>query len=88
MISLFGWCPENEGPLNLVPSARTKNTNTLFLFVFYRGPLGSVPAISFRVRAFKMSKLIKMIAIVVLLSVVTGCCALPDVPGPIGIPGC
>ena len=35
-----------------------------------------------------MSKLMKVIVIVVLLSVLSGCCALPDVPGPIGIPGC
>jgi hypothetical protein len=35
-----------------------------------------------------MSKLVLAITIVFLLSVIAGCCALPDAPGPIGIPGC
>jgi hypothetical protein len=35
-----------------------------------------------------MSRLAKVITIVVLLAVIAGCCVLPDVPGPIGIPGC
>ena len=35
-----------------------------------------------------MSRLIKIILIVTLLSVIAACCALPDAPGPIGIPGC
>ena len=35
-----------------------------------------------------MLRLVKMITIVILLSVIAGCCVLPDVPGPIGIPGC
>jgi hypothetical protein len=35
-----------------------------------------------------MSRLVKVVSIVVLLSVIAGCCVLPDAPGPIGIPGC
>jgi hypothetical protein len=35
-----------------------------------------------------MSRLIKVMLIVTLLSVIAACCALPDAPGPIGIPGC
>ena len=35
-----------------------------------------------------MSRFVKIILIVVVLSVIAGCCALPDAPGPIGIPGC
>lgn len=35
-----------------------------------------------------IESLAKLMFIVVVLFVVSGCCALPDVPGPIGIPGC
>jgi len=35
-----------------------------------------------------MPRLVKIILIVVVLSAAAGCCALPDAPGPIGIPGC
>ncbi len=35
-----------------------------------------------------MSEFIKFIIIVIVLSIIAGCCALPDAPGPIGIPGC
>jgi len=35
-----------------------------------------------------MSRFVKIIFIVVVLSIIAGCCALPDAPGPIGIPGC
>ncbi len=35
-----------------------------------------------------MSMLVKIILVSVALFVITGCCALPDVPGPIGIPLC
>jgi hypothetical protein len=35
-----------------------------------------------------MSELVKIILIAVVLSIIAGCCALPDAPGPIGIPGC
>lgn len=35
-----------------------------------------------------MLKLIQVVVIVALLSISAGCCVLPDVPGPIGIPGC
>jgi len=33
-------------------------------------------------------RLVKIILIVVVVLVIAGCCALPDAPGPIGIPGC
>jgi len=29
-----------------------------------------------------------VIMVVVLFSMIAGCCVLPDAPGPIGIPGC
>ena len=35
-----------------------------------------------------MARIIDLILYLMLLSVVAGCCALPDAPGPIGIPGC
>ena len=35
-----------------------------------------------------ISRLIKVTLIFTLLSVIAACCALPDAPGPIGIPGC
>ena len=36
----------------------------------------------------KMKKVIKALLIAIMLSVFAGCCALPDAPGPIGIPLC
>jgi len=35
-----------------------------------------------------MSRLVNIILIAVTLFVLAGCCALPDAPGPVGIPLC
>ena len=35
-----------------------------------------------------MRKLVAIVLVTAALSVMTGCCALPDAPGPIGIPMC
>jgi hypothetical protein len=35
-----------------------------------------------------MKKLVQFALSVVILSIIAGCCALPDAPGPLGIPGC
>jgi hypothetical protein len=34
------------------------------------------------------SGLVKLLLVCVVLLMFSGCCALPDAPGPIGIPGC
>lgn len=34
------------------------------------------------------SILLKLLFVCVALLMISGCCALPDAPGPIGIPGC
>jgi len=31
---------------------------------------------------------IKMLVVFIAIILLGGCCALPDIPGPIGIPGC
>lgn len=35
-----------------------------------------------------MRKFIKSVLAVATVLLISGCCALPDAPGPIGIPGC
>jgi predicted small lipoprotein YifL len=39
-------------------------------------------------QVMEMSNIVKAVAIIVLLFVIAGCCALPDAPGPVGIPLC
>ncbi len=35
-----------------------------------------------------ISMMYKVLMAVWLLGLLAGCCALPDIPGPVGIPGC
>jgi len=32
--------------------------------------------------------IVTKVVVIVALLVMAGCCALPDMPGPVGIPGC
>jgi hypothetical protein len=52
------------------------------------GKLETAHALNLRECIRMMLKFSAIVVIVVVLSAAAGCCALPDAPGPIGIPGC